>query len=510
MFDDKSPNRIINFRPLFIAAVGAIIGVALFETLYSAVDDNKTLAVLLLITAAVCGGLLVFGSIKGKKTLVVFAAAILLFLARASAASPDKIEKGAYSLRGTVSAVSETKSGVVTVSRAELNGTRLRYRVKLTVSDGSVPEVGDEIEASCEAKTPSRRFGSYDERLNLLSNGISATASTAEVTVISSGHYPALRALERVRSAIRDRIYRLFPDNAPIVAGFLIGDKSGVDESDLSSFRATGTAHLLSLSGFHVGVLTALLFFLLPKRFPWIRLVVVSLFLILYCAVAAFPPSLIRASVMCFCLMLSEVTEERRDPLSSLSLAALAVLFISPYELWSVGFRLSFAATLGILLIMSAGGANSHSAFFNRAASAAAVTIGASAATTLFTARYFGEFPTYGLAANLAVVPLFSVAITLSFIAVVLGFIIQPAGSIAAWAPDKLVSGTMLLVRRIEELPNSRIAVPIPSTLTCVIMLLMLFTISAYVLRPLRKRLLITLAVFLLFTASFAADIIRA
>lgn len=507
MFEPDSPNRIINFRPLFIAAVGLITGIALFE----AVLSNRSAFVAVIIAAAVISAAaFFFAAVKGRKTMLVFAAAVLIGLARMCAAVPDAVEKGEYRLTGTVVSVTSGKTDSVVLASAALNGQKLKNRVKLTVKSGDMPFVGDSISADCTAQNPSRRFGGYDERKDLLSKNISVTAVSECVSVTDSGKLPITEKLYQIKTFLKSRIDLLFADEAPIVSGFLLGDKSGIDETDVESFRTTGTAHLLSLSGFHVGVLTALLFFLLPKRYPRLRIVLISLFLIAYCAIAAFPASLVRASLMCFCLMLSEVTEERRDPLSSLSLAALIILIISPYSLWSVGFRLSFAATLGILLITSTGQESSFPKVVNRIISAVEITLGATAATALISARYFGTFPTYGLLANVIAVPLFSAAITLSFIVLLIGIPFPGAAAFAAYVPEKLIDGAMFILRKIEALPYSSIQVAAPSTLSSVLMLLMLFTISAYVLRPIGKRLKLTCVTFLMFTASLIADIIKA
>lgn len=506
MFDPDSPNRIINYRPLFIAAVGFISGVALYEAFSSFAHAS---AILLPIVCIIFAALFLFSAIKRKRTLLVLSAAFLLAFARMTAAAPDNVVKGEYRLTGTVLSINHGKTDSVILTGASLDDHKLKYRVKLTISSGELPTIGDRITASCSAREPSRRFGSYDERLDLLSKDTFVIAAADKVSTLGTGMLPLTEKLYNVKSFLRDRIYLLFSDEAPIAAGFLLGEKAGLDEADVDSFRATGTAHLLSLSGFHVGVLTSLLFFILPKRFPWMRMVFVSLFLLGYCAVAAFPASLIRASLMCFCLMLSEVTEERRDSLSSLSLAALVILAFSPYSLWSVGFQLSFAATFGILLILSVGEGRSASVTLRRIRSAASVTLGATAASALISARYFGVFPTYGLAANIIAVPIFSAAITLSFFVLVIGVPFPAIAQIAAWVPRKLIGAAMFIIRRIESLPYSSIEVISPSLLSGVLMLIMLFTISAYVLRPIGKRLKLTALAFLLFTASLAADIIK-
>lgn len=510
MFDADDPKRIINFRPLLYAAVGLILGIAAFEAYYSSVSSRPySIAVLIAALSAVIG-IIAFAAVRNKKALLILASAFLLAAARCAVFIPVSADEGVYDVAGIVCSVNEAKHRV-TLTGASFSGKAVSAKVLVTVSkDKPLPETGDGIAFTGTVKMPSIRFDSYDERLNLLSNGVGYKASASDYEIVSTGSLPLTRTTESVRRFLSGRIDTVFGENAPIVSGFLLGDKSGIDEADTESFRTTGTAHLLTLSGFHVGILTSALFLVLPKSHPKLRFCLVSLFLLGYCAIAAFSASIVRASVMCFCMLLSEVTERKRDALSALSLSAIVILLVSPYQLFAVGFRLSFAATLGILLITSAGSTRLRSPVLKWLSGSALVTLGATAATSLISAQYFGVFPTYGLIANLTAVPLFSVAITLSFIILLIGIPFPGAAVIASKLPNLTIDGGMFLLNKIGRLPYSTIEVIPPSTLSGILMLCVMFAISAYVLRPLIKRIKLTGLVFLLFTASLVADIIIA
>ena len=509
MSDAENPNRILNFRPLFFAAVGFISGVALFESISRSGPSESAKLILFCVSLVSFCGLCVSFSVTRRYVGAVLFGAALLGFARMALASPDIISKGDYDLTGTVYSVSATDESVVTIGDASLNDSKLKYRVKLTVSDGPMPRVGDRIEAKVSAQNPTRRFGTYDERLNLLSNGVSVTAKGSGVKIISSHGLPAREFFLSLKAFLHERIDACFGDSAPIVAGFLLGDKTGIDEADTESFRSTGTVHLLTLSGFHVALLCSLIFFLLPKRYPLLRLVIISAFLVVYCCVTAFSPSLVRASVMCFIMLLADALEERRDSLSALSLSALIILLASPYKLWSVGFRLSFAATFGIIVTSNSIRIGTNSRFTARLLRSLIATLGATAATMLIIAQYFGYFAVYNMLANIAAVPIFSAAIALSFTILVISIPIPAIGAALGFIPDKIISFGMLVLKGISSLPYAEIEVPAPSGSSVVLMLLLLFSVSSFVLRPPKKRLLIGGAVFLLFTASLLSVIIK-
>lgn len=509
MFDPKDPNRIINYRPLLFAAVGFIMGLASYEALSSLQLKTLFFVISLVIAAALAGFVLLTAIKRGSTPFIVLVAAFLLGFARMAAASPDVIAEGQYTIEGTVCSVSDKDKSVVILTDARIGGERLAYKVKADLNGGTA-SIGDKLQMVCNAANPSRRFGSYDERLTLLSSGVSVTAKTESYSVIERGRLPIARKLCEIRSLLLERIRYLFADEADAAAGFLLGSKSELDEDETESFKTTGTAHLLSLSGFHVALLTAVILFVLPKRYPVLRTVLAGLFLLFYCAVAAFPPSLVRASVMCMAVLLADVLMKQRDALSSLSLAAIVILAVSPYKLWSAGFMLSFAAVLGILIASGAGQTRTKSPVSDYLAGLIVATIGATAATSLISARAFGYFPTYSLFANLVAVPVFSVAVTLSFVVLLIGVPLPAVAAPLAFVPRIMIRGAMNILARISELPYARLAVVRPSLLSSFVLILMLFVLSPYVLRSLRKRVLIALPLFFLFTASLAADIIKA
>lgn len=506
MFDPLSPKRLINFRPLFIAAVGFCVGIFAFESVFS-LRTVWLCAVILAVMLLICAAGAVFGIARDQKLVAVLAVFIALGAARAALSLPREIDSKAVDISGVVESVSEKKPGVLILRSVKADNSSLGSKVQVKVDPESLPDIGDRIEFRAELKAPSRRFEGYDERLVLLGDGVGYTAYAESFEITDSGKLPLLRLFSDARRFLVLRIDSIFGDGAGVVSGFLLGVRQGVDEADSESFRATGTAHLLALSGFHVMLLTSMLFLLIPKRFTRLRFAVGAAFLLFYCGIAAFSASIVRACVMCVCMLLSELTERRRDPLSSLSLAALIILVFSPYKLFSVGFLLSFAATFGIITVTSSG--TGSRGILSKALSSAAATLGATAATLLITARHFGAIPLYGIAANLLIVPVFSLAIGLSFIVLVIGVPFPAVGAALAWGPNVLIRGGLLLLDRISRLPFALVEAPRASVLSIIISLVLLFMISAYVLRPLKTRLKFAAPVFLLFTASVAADIIR-
>lgn len=498
----------MNFRPLLVIAVGLTAGILAFEAYRSiGLPGSSFFAALILILIAAFA--ILFSFFKGRNSVrTLFVLSFLAALLRMSTAMPVAVEPGEYELTGVVSEISETGGSSVVVTGAALDGNRLNFKVLLSIQgeEAVVPEVGDRIEATCRVKEPS---GGHDQwTLNRLSGGIGLRARCKHAGVVSKGNLPFSKLFSQARSFLKERIGFIFEENPSFVSAFLLGDRAELEPEDVETFRITGTAHLICLSGFHVGLIVTVLMLLIPKRSSKLRFGIVAGFLFLYCCVTNFPASLVRASIMCLCVLLAEVTERRRDSLSSLSLAAVVILLVQPYALWSAGFRLSFAATMGILFAMDGARIKSGSFIGDRFRTSLIVTASAYATTMFITARYFGYVNTYSIPVNLLALPVYSLAIELSFVCLVIGIPLPTVSRFIAWLPDKMIGGTNFVLSKAASLPFAQVAVRPPMQICGVLMLLMLFIISPYILRPIKQRLRIASPVMFLFTASVILSII--
>jgi len=131
-----------------------------------------------------------------------------------------------------------------------------------------------------------------------------------------------------------------------LAIAMLFGDKSGLDDEMYESFQRNGTAHILSVSGLHVGFLYGILAFLLGGKRKPIPNIIILLVLGFYGVLSGFCPSVTRALLMIGLHMLSKVLCRPYDLLSSAGIAAFLILLQNPYSLFHVGFQLSFFAVV--------------------------------------------------------------------------------------------------------------------------------------------------------------------
>lgn len=200
----------------------------------------------------------------------------------------------------------------VTVSGQEVEG-----RVRLYVPSGGY-SYGNWVQAEASLKEPSRRRnpGGMDARLNAWAKNV-RLSGYAPKAVNLGGQGGARGLLLEVRGWMEGNLEgNLEADAAGVVKGMLFGDSGEMEESGLESFRKTGIAHVLAVSGLHVGVICGALYALLRRlrASRWTCTGLCALFLLAYCTMVGFTASISRASIMCLVSMAGGALGERSDP----------------------------------------------------------------------------------------------------------------------------------------------------------------------------------------------------
>ncbi len=228
--------------------------------------------------------------------------------------------------------------------------------------------------------------------------------------------------LERWTSAWAERL-RAFIDGipfpsestAPLLKALLTGDRSGLSQDTVRVFRESGGAHLLALSGLHIGILYLLLSRLLwplgnSPRTRRVRYALIVLAAGLFTLMTGASPSIVRAFLFIFLNETARIACRPRDPLRILSTALLIQLVLSPSAITSTGFQLSYLAMAGIFLLFPIlEGWYPKSARFDpvrKIWEAAALSISCQVFTGPLAWFRFHSFPTYFLLTNLLALPL--------------------------------------------------------------------------------------------------------
>ena len=260
-------------------------------------------------------------------------------------------------------------------------------------------------------------------------------------------------------------------ENARLAMALLVNDRYDLAEDEQQAFQTLGIAHVLSVSGLHVGLL-GYLFMLMLRAFRFrlaFQLPALALFLAGYCALTGFSAACVRASVMLLAYLLARLLGRRADPLATLGAAMLVVLAFSPLQAFSAGFVLSFSAVACISLLCPvlldfsrrvwppretpamAGLAPWRRAlgrYLGGPRSLLCLSLAAQLGVLLPTAVYFHRLPLYGVLINLPLIPYVSLLIP----AYVLALLLSPvplmgswAGALASLMSDGLLSAEMCI-----------------------------------------------------------------
>ncbi|MBN8674483.1 MAG: ComEC family competence protein [Chitinophagales bacterium] len=228
-----------------------------------------------------------------------------------------------------------------------------------------------------------------------------------------------------------------------LAEALLIGYKDDLDQSLVQSYTNTGVVHVIAISGLHLGLIYWLLVQLLKplqkrKKIQWLRPLLIITGLWLFSLLAGAQPSVLRSALMFTCIVLGEGYTKRTSIFNTLSLSAFILLCINPYWLWDVGFQLSYAAVLSIIIFMRP--IYNWFYFKNKAVDFLwklnAVTLAAQILTVPISIYHFHQFPNYFLLTNFVAVPLSSLILIGEIVLCIISFIPAVAlfvGKILHW-----------------------------------------------------------------------------
>jgi competence protein ComEC len=263
-----------------------------------------------------------------------------------------------------------TRSRRVTLSMVSLDGKPASGNLSLSLARGlAPPPVGSRISLRTRLKpiTNLANPGGFDYVAYMARQGIRARAyagRSAKLTVLGAGDisWPRL-AVQRTRARLGGLLDRLPPgQGCELLRALILGQRGGLKYDTRQAFGATGTAHLLAISGLHIGLVWGLGFLLLRLGLAaWPRLALTwpvpklaALGALLpaaaYAALAGGSTPTLRALIMIACLVATLWVDRPYRPAGGLALAALVICLIWPDAPLTLSFQLSFVAVASILL----------------------------------------------------------------------------------------------------------------------------------------------------------------
>ncbi|MCG3125464.1 MAG: hypothetical protein CHACPFDD_00287 [Phycisphaerae bacterium] len=300
--------------------------------------------------------------------------------------------------------------------------------------------------------------------------------------LVNRGRALARRAMLECETLAEDEQARSLLD------GIVLGQRSAISRSLNDAFTRTGAVHILSVSGFHVGVVAAAGWFLL-RRVAGLRrrptAVIVVLLLLAYVVLAEQNAPIVRSAVMAVIICLAQLRRRPVSALNSVCLAGVLILLWNPQNLFQAGFQLSF--TQVIALITLAGPLvrrlnarltgetivepeQSPPRWLRRRAAfvliaSATASVVAWAVSVPLSALHFGRVAPLGALQSLLILPLASMVILVGFATLLAGLVAEWAGAALGHALHGLTDLLILLVDWLARIPLTSIEIHPPPAL---------------------------------------------
>jgi len=297
-----------------------------------------------------------------------------------------------------------------------------------------------------------RNPGEFDYDHYLMAKGIQGIIiidSLTNVKIINEAPEIFSNTIFQVRKYVNNQIsLKQNKETAALLRGLLLADRREIDQETKTQFINSGVVHVLAVSGLHVGFI-ALIFIILFGRFNiYLRSVLTIIGLLFFMILTGVPPSVFRATVMALVIIVAFLANRSTNIFNSLAIAALLILIINPDEIYSPGFQLSFSAVTAIGVIYPIisrliNRFNVQSKFVRYVLLFMAVSFAAQIGTLPFTLIYFGKLSVVALAANLIVIPVIGIILSLSIATITIGSIF-PSISLYYAATNDLITWLML------------------------------------------------------------------
>jgi competence protein ComEC len=298
-------------------------------------------------------------------------------------------------------------------------------------------------------------------------------------------------------------LYIRGPAENGLSKALLIGYRDDLDKDIVNAYTNTGVIHVIAISGLHLGLIYALLAWILHfmqknKKLIIYRAILIVAFLWLFSFLCGASPSVLRSAVMFTCLLAGEALQKENYTGNSLASSAFLLLCIDPMLLWDIGFQLSYSAVASLLIYNRpiSGLYVSENAVIHFTWNSVATSIAAQILTTPLVLFHFHQFPLVFILSNLVAVPVSGIILFMLILVCCfsfLPFIAAPLGQLSEW----LCQMMNYQVSRLSHISFAVISDIKIDIYGCLLFYALIFSITLWLFTKTFSALLIILAIFL-------------
>lgn len=504
-------------KPFTILTVPLIIGILI--SYYFTININMVF-VLLLFTVIILIYNIIKGVLNQRLILILFLSmGILIGINGERSTLLDIIDKR-MDFIGIVEQVVKREEGfnkyIVSIESVDSEPIS-KEMIVLNVSGDKVLDIGEKVFFNGELKLPNENTNPklFDYRLNLMTEKVFTEANIKEHN-IDRIDKDNIDIKYIIKSKFTDLVANTFnaylsEDNASLMTGIFLGQSSYLKDEDISIYRDMGIAHILAVSGLHIGIISGFIFFILSNLGIKRRVnVLITLSTIwIYGYLIGFPPSILRSNTMFTVLYLSQLIHEPYDSINSVGFAMFVLLLINPYYLFNIGFQLSFGATFSIIIFTP----RLKCIFYpydNKLTGLLSSILGVQIGLLPFQVYYFNKINPLSIIANLLIIPILSFALILGFLMIVFSFLPYINVSIR-FLLENILNFEVYLLDVLLGFNIVNIKVFSPNILTIIVFYLMLIIVFGLIdikriSKPILKFITLSLIIVIIFNFYLIAD----
>lgn len=294
------------------------------------------------------------------------------------------------------------------------------------------------------------------------------------------------RAVNSVRRYIKRTLFSgMSFDSASTMCAVVFGDKGHFSDEFYNNVKASGVAHVMVVSGMHLGILVGLVLYISEKFIynPKLRALIMYLTVIMLTTVCGFTMSILRAGITYIIMGIGLLLNRYYTPENALGCAVVLILFSSPFAVFSVSFCLSVLSTFGILTIALPVCKYIDTKwvgipkFIKYVLTLAVISLSAMLLTLPVVIKVFGYVSTVAVVTNLLISFAVTLALIITVIALIISLLFPNIGKLILCVGDIIVKYINFVINFMGGLPFSAVGVPSYCTIFAVLLIFCVFWI---------------------------------
>ena len=340
-------------------------------------------------------------------------------------------------------------------------------------------KIGDIIRVSGQRQDlSSLKYDEFDYGKYIKSEGYEELIYLNEYSIMGQNKF--YKMIGNIKKHIEETFEYLYKDKSPFINSLLIGIKSNLSEEESEMFSQSGTSHIISISGMHIGIITIAIIIFMGKINSLYKLTIISFVLFIYYLIVGNTPSLQRAILSFIIGSGGYFLDKKVDQVSILSIIATILVINNPYIIYNLSFQLSFLATLSIIKFY--GYIRSKLRL-----SSVAITLSANILTIPIIYYKFNMISLISIVANTLITPFIAVIMYISIISIIIFEINVSLAKFIASISMKLIDLIYIILDLLVNINFAYIEIDNPKIYCVAIYYVVIFTFMIYIERKTMK-----------------------